>query len=227
MPFIQGGGFLITARLEGFDQTIGRLERGLDAIYEMRKVVLDFAYRAQAQAVRNVSGVTVDYSGGSFVINRQTGKLAQSIQVLPGVGGSVLSAVVRATAKYADYVEGGVDHPIDMKKYLPKNKAIPIKVHGPNGNRFIPFPVMTGLIAGEPAGNSHQGRVLARKVPKKSSTGKLVGFNYVIFRRVTPQSKGWIIPPRPARPFMQAAAEKIEPDFQRSLAETYAKFLEG
>lgn len=227
MPYVQGG-FVLSASLDGFDELVTRLDTGLDTIWKLRDVVTEYAYKTQAQSVLNVSGTTVTYSGGTFVVNRQTGKLAQSIQVLSGwaTGGHGLAAVVYASAKYADIIESGVDHPVDMKPYL-MGKTIAIKV-GKNGNRFIPYPVMSGLGAdGSPAGNSHQGRVTARKVPKRASTGKLVGFDYVIFRKVTAQSKGWIIPPRPARPFMQAAAEKIEPEFQRAIADAYANFLQG
>lgn len=219
-------GIAITVDVRDLEAASKRLQSSLDTINALQQVVRKYAYIAQAQAVLNVSGISVTYSGGSFVIHRQTGRLAQSIQVWHMSG---LASVIRATAKYADIIESGVLHPVDMKPFL-RGKMIPIKLKGQQGNRFISHPVMTGLGSnGKPAGNSHQGPDTPgiRKIARYGSTGKLVGHDYVIFRKVTPQSKGWIIPPRLPRPFMQAVAEKIEAPFRDEVAEAYARFIEG
>lgn len=209
------------SNLQGYSR---RLTSNLDLVGAVARIVKKHANRAQAQAILNVSGVLVQYSGGVFTIARQSGKLAQSIQIQRV---TYTSALIRATAKYADAIEGGVEHPVDLKPYL-MGKTIPIKLKGQNGNKYVTYPVMTGLLDGSPAGNSHQGPTAGiKKVARKASTGALTGHDYIIFRKVTPRSKGWIIPPRPKRPFMEAAAEKIEPDFSKEVADTLQRYVEG
>ena len=208
-----GGVVTIAAQVEGLDNVVQRLGAGLFTIAALSQTVRKYAYMAQAQAVKNVSGVQVTYSGGTFVVNRITGKLAQSISVLQV---TPLAAIVMASAKYADAVEGGSKER-DMKPYL-LGKIIPIRARGSGGGQLA-----------QQNGMPTQGPVYrgARMVPKYNSKGKVSKKEWISFRRVTATSKGWIIPPRPARPFMAAAGEVIEPLFAAEIAAVYAKHITG
>lgn len=206
---IQGGAVTLEIETEIVDQYAEQLATSLTGIKAVSLAVYKAADELQAQAVQNVSGNQVTFDGNTFVVNRQTGKLARSINVRRGP----LSATVVADAEYASYVEEGVLHPVDMKQSL-MGKTIPIRVSGPKGNRAGLGPISHPIY-----GNSNQDpeKTSATKVPKLSSSGKKVGNMFVIFRKVTKSSKGWIIAPRMPRPFMRAAAAEIEPKFAKAV----------
>lgn len=202
-------GLGITLEATGFEQAFRRPTLdNLDLLTTISKVVKKYAQMAQKQAVVNVSGGQVMYSGGVFVIHRQTGKLARSIQVSYP---SPLSAVVMASAEYAAALEGGVPYPVDLKPSL-MGKTV-----------FIPF-----KNAQDPkAPRDSAGNYMGVSLPKYDSKGNRAGNRFGIFRRVTPNSTGWIIPPRPPRPFMRAAAEAVMPGYQKELTEAFRAAIEG
>jgi len=214
-------GLTLTASVDGFDKLIQTLGAGLVTIAALSESVKKHAEMVRAQAVVNVSGVQVTWSGGMFVVNRQTGKLAQSITVLQT---NPLGAIVKANANYADTVEAGVDHPVDMKPYL-LGKTIPIRARSMGGAQLAQKEVQGAALWAVPTQGPVKGGV--RKVPKYNSKGKVSKYEYISFRRVGPQSKGWIIPVRPARPYMRAAGEKILPLLAADIAAIYAKHLGG
>jgi hypothetical protein len=194
-------GFTISVDVSSLQGQAARLGSSLDAIADIGRIVEKYAHLAQAQAVQNASGITVSYSSGSFIINRQTGKLVRSIQlmkVLPTY------ALVKANAEYADAVEDG-HKAIDLKPKL-MGKTIPIRLK--SGSSMISF------------GN-------AKEVERRSSSGEIIGSSLIIFRKVTKHSKGWIIPAARGRPFMQAAGESIAKPFQRDVLDAYSRFLNG
>ena len=202
-------GYVLQADLHGFDRLITGLETGLDAIVELRNTVQKYARLGQAQAVQNVSGNVVTYSGGTFVINRQTGKLARSIQIYPDPSGSLLGAVIVAGANYAAAVENGTTGPVDLKPSL-MGKTIPIMVRGGKKARD------KAIASGD-----------ATAVERHASTGRKMETAAIIFRKVGPKSKGWIIPQQPARPFMLAMAEDIGPKFTAEIQSVFEKYLNG
>ena len=213
---------VLNATVEGLDDIVQRLDAGLLTIAAFSQVVKQHAYMAQAQAVVNVSGVQVTWSGGFFTVNRGvSGKLAQSITVLQP---NALSAIVKANAKYANAIEGGVDHPIDMKPYL-LGKTIPIRTRGMGDAHLAQTSVQGPALWAMRVEGPVRGGV--KRMVKKNSKGKVSKVEFIAFRRVTAVSKGWILPVRPARPFMLAAAEKIEPLFGAAVAEVYRKHVEG
>ena len=204
-----GEGFVVadlSLEVDGLNDIVTSMATGLDAIVAMRKCVERASIEIQAQAVRNVSGITVEYSGGTFIINRQTGKLVRSIQILPDFGGGVLSSLVVAGANYAAAVEFGTQER-DLKELL-MGKVIPFQVKG------------TAKEKKEAVADG-----TATAVNKYASTGKKNRVEYIAFRKIGPNSKGWIIPAQPARPFMQAAAEVVLPKFRDAVAETLAQFI--
>lgn len=203
-------GLSVQAEIAGLEKIDTTFMQGLETIVELQRTVRTFAHKLQAQAVANVSGIAVTYSGGTFVINRQTGKLARSIQVVPGGGSGNgsgrLTASVVASASYASAVEGG-SQARDMKPYL-MGKTIPLPFKG--SSRMNDAVVTFGL---------------GKETQRKSSTGRKAGKSTTVFVKVGPQSRGWIIPAQPARPFMQAAGETIMPEFQAAIAEAFARHL--
>jgi hypothetical protein len=190
-------GISVSVSAPGFADLAARLDKGLDAIGAMDKVVEKWAKAAQAQAVRNVSGVQVTFAGGTFVVNRVTGKLAQSIQILPKQ--TPLTRIVKAGAEYADAIENGI-RSFDMKPGL-MGKTIPIRV-----------------AAGTPG---------AKNITLKNFAGGVSTNGWVIFRTVGPNSTGWIYPGKAPRPFMAAAAESIADKFRADVERTYKQFLES
>jgi hypothetical protein len=138
----------------------------------------------------------VTYHGGTFVVNRVTGKLAQSIQVLAKQ--TPLVRIVKAGAEYADAIEDGYKA-FDMKPGL-RGKVIPIRVA--------------------------QGTPGAAQVTLKNFAGGVATQGWVIFRTVGPNSTGWIHPGAAPRPFMAAAAEAIAPKFRADVEKTFAHYME-
>jgi hypothetical protein len=196
-------GYEVTADVKGLDGVVTTVEKGLDAILDLRRVVRQYLAEAQSQAVRNVSGIEVQYSGGTFTINRQTGKLVRSIQIYDS---GPLSGYVVAGANYASALENG-SPARDMKPSLL--------------GKIIPFPV-TGTTK-EKKQAVADGNATA--IQKYGSTGRKTRVEYIAFRKVGPNSKGFIIPAQPPRPFMQATAEVIGPKFSRAVADAFAKFI--
>ena len=200
------GSLSLDIEVGGLNDLALSMRGGLGVISEMRAVLQKYTYKLQAQAVQNVSGINVTYAGGTFIINRQTGKLARSIQVDPSYGAGGLSSRVYASASYASAVENGSPER-DLKAVL-MGKVIPLPVKGNLKEK------KAAVAAGT-----------ASAVSKFASTGRQTRTEYIAFRRITPNSKGWIIPAQPGRPFMAAAAEVIQPAFAHAVAETFAKYL--
>lgn len=218
-------GLRISITPEGFDDLGRQLTLdNLQIVAEFKKIVQRYTELARAEAVKNVSGGVVTYSGGSFVINRQTRKLAGSIQTTYP---SPLSGVVIAKAEYAAAIEAGVPYPVDLKPSL-MGKTVFIPFRTPYGNRVSPiqFPVQTSSRGGNNPQDPAQTRQVVQSVPLMSSGGRRTGNQFGVFRRVGPNSTGWIIPPRKARPFMGAAAEKIAPLFEADIEKAYVEFVE-
>lgn len=109
-------GVKIVIKATGLQKAAKKFTDGnAELITNLSKIVRKYAQATQAQAVKNVSGTAVNYSGGTFTVNRISGTLARSITVTYP---SKLSAVVEAGVDYADAIEGGVDHPVDLKMSL-------------------------------------------------------------------------------------------------------------
>lgn len=214
---------IITADIDGVDALLERMGSSPGLTRVISKVVSRYAREAQAEAVRNLSNRAVSYNGEVFIIKRQTGKLARSIRI---TSMTALSASIQAGDAEVDYA-AAVEHghkAFDMKPFL-RGKLIPIRVKGPTGNRkpamgALPFPVV---------GNSNKDPMTTRasKVQKFASTGKANGSEYLIFRRVTATSTGWIIPPQPPRPFMAAAGAAIQKPFSEGLQKAVKDYWEG
>lgn len=193
---------LYTVKVEGADELIAALRTPLEQISAIRGVVRKFAREAQREATMNVSGRQVSFEGGSFIINRQTGNLARSIQI---VDVSALSATIVATGggergeDYAAAVETG-HKAFDLKPFLM--------------GKTVPLPVTKGT----------PGAVM---VPNVATTGRQMGNKFILFRRVGPNSKGWIIPAAPPRPFMAAAAATIAGPFNEAILEALRENIEG
>jgi hypothetical protein len=214
MSVFDGGGLTLTASVDGLDEIVTTLEAGLLTIAALSRVVGDFAKQIQAQATLNVSGTQVTYSGGTFIVNRVTGKLSQSFnraQINP------LSAIVVNTASYANAIEAGVDHPVDLKPLL-MGKTIPIRTRGMGDAHLAQ---QNGLATQGPV----KGGVSQHK--RKNSKKRTSKIEYIAFRKVTVNSKGWVIPPRAPRPFMLAAAEALQIPFSDAIAAAYAEYLSG
>lgn len=232
MPLLRiGSGLEVSVTLEGFEELSSNLTfDNLDLVASMKKIVREWTKRAQAQAVQNVSGGQVIYSGGSFVINRQTGKLARSIQKeYP----SALSGVVIANlggdggkGDYAAAIEYGVPFPVDLKPSL-MGKTVFIPFSSAYGNRSgpIPYPVQTSAKGGNSPQDPAQTRNVTVSIPVFNSKGQRSGNKFGVFRKVGPNTQGFIIPPRAARPFMQAAAEAITPGFEEAIRTAYAEHI--
>jgi len=150
----------------------------------------------------------VTFNGQSFIINRQTGKLARSIQITYP---NPLAAVIEASAEYASDVEKG-HGPVDLKQTSLAGKIVPLPVtkmqyQMAKAAEKAGFGTVSGL----------------KKISLVASTGKVMGSKFVIFRRVG--KTGWIIPAQKPRPFMAETAAYIEPlfksDVERTLVDYY------
>jgi hypothetical protein len=202
----------LNLKLKDGEELARALADSATQIREMQAIVRKWTIAAQRQAVKNVSGGIVTYSKGSFTIQRQTGKLARSIQAsFP----NALTGVVSATAEYAADVEQGTRGPVDMKPFL-MGKTVPLPVPTPIALAANRWSKANG---GSPTGFT--------KVQKVASTGALRGSAYIAFRKVGPNSKGWIIPQQPARPFMEAAGETIKPLFIADIEASWQRFVEN
>lgn len=144
---------------------------------------------AQKTWIEYASGAAVNYSGGSFVINRITGQYVRSIETglqLNAHGNPWAVAVVSDSriAPYNKWIEYGVrSH--DMKTYLlygDKAKK------GKSGIRYLTVSFRDR--AGSISGGSRSGGMQ--------------------FRRVSENSSGWIHPGTPPRPVTKALKENLE-----------------
>lgn len=199
MPLIS-----VTAQIKGeADQDlIARLTTPIEANPAIRKVMQKYARVAQREATQNVSNRQVNFEGSSFVIKRQTGNLARSIQVTEV---TALTATIVASGggdkkeDYAAAVEEG-HREFDMKPFL-MGKTVPLMVS--------------------------KGTPGAMAVPQVATTGRVMGNKFIIFRKVGPNSKGWIIPAMAARPFMAAAGAAVAEPFGEAVAEAIRVSIEG
>lgn len=194
--------YTVTASGDDEQELIARLKTPLDQITAVREVIRKYARIAQREATANVSGRQVVFEGNSFVIKRQTGNLARSIQV---VEVTPLSATIIATGggerkqDYAAAVELG-HKAFDMKPFL-MGKTVPLEVS--------------------------KGTPGAVQVSRVATTGRVMGSKFIIFRRVGPNSKGWIIPAQKPRPFMAATAATIAKPFAAAILDAIRSNIEG
>lgn len=90
--------------------------------------------------IEYASGVTVTYSGGSFVVHVVSGEYVRSIQEGFRMDGDQLAGEIFSTSKHGATIEDGVD-PYDMKqKLLSSPKAKTAK----DGSRYITIPFRHG-----------------------------------------------------------------------------------
>lgn len=202
----------VNAEVSGIDEIASRVGTPLDRISAVRKAVAKNTREARRQATINVSNTSVTYEGKTFIIKRQTAKLARSIQV---VSITPLSGTVAAMAEYAGAIEEGHKE-IDLKPSLMgKTVPLPVDPNGPIsafGKKLTPVVAKAGGIA---------------RIEKMSSTGKTSRWTYIAFRRVGPNSHGWIIKAAPGRPFMAAAGEQVRPQFVEDVSQAVTDFMAG
>lgn len=192
----------ITADIDGIDGLINRLGNSAQNMDEVHKTVIKYANEVRRIATTNVSGVPVTFNGKSFVVNRVTGKLARSIQI---VDMQALSATIEAMAEYSGAVEAG-HKAIDLKRTM-HGKTIPLTIDGRGKN-------------------AQQLKAMgAKTVQQYATTGRLMGTKTIIFRKVG--SKGWIIPAALPRPFMAAAGEAISKDFSQEIGDAVTRAFTG
>jgi hypothetical protein len=213
---------VVIADVSGFQNLMLKLSTSLSTIEELRNVLRRNGTRLQQRAVRNVSGVTVSYKGRTWVVNRQTGKLARSIQQMSP---NPLSVAVVASAEYASDVAEGTRGPVDLKRFM-AGKIIPLPLSNAQGKA-----VEQGGVKSLFVGRFSSTQTSASGVKKNnvvSSGGKSMGAKYVMFRRVPKVGgKGWIIPQRQPKPFLQEAADYVAPQLASDVEDAFKAFLEG
>jgi hypothetical protein len=192
----------LDVKVTGLEKIVGRMETSLSTIKRVHRVLIKHARMTQQRAVWNVSGNPVTFQGKTFIVNRQTGKLARSIQV---VDTRPLSAAVEASAEYASDVELGTRGPTDLKQTKLAGKVVPLRLSKRIGQAVAAF------------GG-------AKAVQKKATTGRVMGTEYIAFRRVG--KTGWIIPQRAGRPFMAEAGDWIAPQLTQAVEKEFAAFLD-
>jgi hypothetical protein len=187
------------------------MAQSLTTIAAVQRVLKTHAQMLQARAVANVSGNSVTFQGKTFIINRQTGKLARSIQIADA---GPLALRVVASAEYAGDVELGTRGPVDLKHTKLAGKIVPMPVGNKQGKAWAANP------ANAPS-NFKANTVMA-------TTGKKMGMKYIRFMRVPgPGGKGWIIPKREGRPFMAEAADYVLPLLTQAVQTAFADYLSG
>lgn len=208
------GGVVIDVTTAGLESLETSIKQGLDVEQALKGVVKEYTRKTQALMVQNVSGTRVTYSGGNFVINRQTGKLARSIQIFEL---NPLAGSVKATAEYAGFVEGG-HGAIDLKQTM-QGKIVPLPVDITSAKAMQRMQAQQAKgIAGVSASGLKVTKITA-------STGRFMGSRAVVFRRVG--KTGWIIPAQAPRPFGQAAAEAIEQPFADAVRKRMEEMLQS
>jgi hypothetical protein len=213
---------VVIADVSGFDGLMRKLSTSLTTINALQQVLRRNGTRLQQRAVHNVSGNVVSYKGRTWVVNRQTGKLARSIQQMSP---APLSVAVVASAEYASDVIEGTRGPIDLKRFL-AGKIIPLPLSNAQGKAVNKGGIKT-LFVGR-FSNTQTAASGIKKNTMTSSGGKSMGSKYVMFRRVPKVGgKGWIIPQRPPRPFLQEAADYVAPMLAEDVENAFKAFLEG
>jgi hypothetical protein len=219
---------LVNVDISGVDALVKRMTTSLDAINAVRNVLKKHGRIMQARAVHNVSGNYVFFEGKTWVINRQTGKLARGIQVADA---GPLGTAVRSSAEYSSDVELGTRGPVDLKKTKLAGKIVPLPVSNKAAQKARNFYQALGAKLSTKY-DSHGRPILTaggyRTQAKYATTGKFMGNASVVFRRVPgPGGKGWIIPKREGRPFLREALEYTKPLLQDAIEQAFAKYLEG
>lgn len=214
----------INVDVSGFTDIMDRLQTSLSTIDAIAFELRRHGRLAQRRAVANVSGVVRMFNGRSFVVNRQTGKLARSIQV---TSPNPLAVTIEASAAYASDVELGTRGPVDLKKTKLAGKIIPMPLSRSQGAaiKSAKGSLKTILVG---RFNQKSTSTSGYKENKKSAkTGKPMGSQYILFRRVPSRGgSGWIIPQRPPRPFMEEAGAYVAPLLKDAVEAAYKSFLE-
>lgn len=230
----EGPPVTINVDVKGFDKIIDRLQTSLSTIDAIADAMRDVGRIAQRRAVANVSGVYRVFNGKPFVVNRVTGKLARSIQMtMP----NPLALVIEATADYASDVELGTRGPTDLKKTKLAGKIIPMPLTQAQGKAIQSAKgALTHILVGtdrrlnkmDNSASTGKTTTSGFKANKKvATTGKKMGTSFILFRRVPSRGgKGWIIPQRPARPFMEEAGNFAAPLLKEAVEAAYKSFLE-
>ncbi len=216
----------ISVEIDGADNLAKRMSNSLQTLGSVQATLRKFGKIIQARAVANASGRVVSYRGTTWALFRRTGKLVRSIQV---AGIDTYSVTVEATAEYAGDVEQGTRGPVDLKRTQLSGKVVPLPVSkaqtkaltAKNG-RLIQT-IFVGRF------NSKQTSTSGFRVNNKvATTGRPQGATGILFRRVPgPNGKGWIIPQRKPRPFLQEAGDYAAPLFAAELETKFAQFLAG
>lgn len=209
---------IVAADSPGTEDAIERLSTSLSGIKEIEGVIRKFTNMAQREAVANVSNNGFVYDGRSIFIRRRTGKLARSIQV---VSVTPLSGALEASAEYAEPIEEG-HGPVDMKPYL-MGKTVMIPIAG----RTQGMPDSGGRISFFTDAENGRQSVKVTRISKKATTGRKAGVQNVIFRRIGPNTKGFIIPRQPPKPFMSAAGQKVEEPFRNEIEDVLSRYYSG
>lgn len=208
----------------GFADIADRLVASLSTIDAIQKALNDSGRLIQRRAVANVSGVYRMFNGRAFFVNRVTGKLARSIQMTRP---NPLAIAIEASAAYASDVELGTRGPVDLKKTKLAGKIIPMPLTQAQGKAIQSA---KGSLRNVLVGRFNQKMTSTsgfKANKKKATTGASMGTGFILFRRVPSRGgTGWIIPQRPARPFMQEAGAYGAPLLQEAVEAAYASFLE-
>jgi hypothetical protein len=219
-----------------------------DTMAQLGGLVRQVGLMAQAQAVYNVSGYPVNYSGGFFRVNVRTGALKASIslqypsknqltaRVYVTGSMSIASSIPglskpRPVSDYAGAVEWGHKQ-VDLKRTM-QGKIVPFfgsvsKANGPYAATGL-LPVDIDHDFGDPfASPEHIAKLAAKGKPpmyfirtKASSRGN--SSYYISFRRVG--KTGWIIPRAKPRPFMRASGEQLRDKGKAVLTNGIAKIM--
>lgn len=213
---------------------VAELKLNAQQVEHLGLAVRDMGAKAQARAVRNVSGYPVIFDGHVFRVVPRTGALKGSIDMQWPYQGPLQAKVFvngthtaqpmqmgdgvvkpRPVADYAAAIEFGHGE-IDLKKFM-QGKTVPF--FASRGSRSTgPFAVR-GLtpVAGTSEGmweNEAFNKVLAgkgngpmhfqRRKAAAYAAKRGGGTYFIAFRKVG--KKGWIIPEAKPRPFLRAAA---------------------
>ena len=99
--------------------------------------VKELGLLGQEQMAHNLSGRSVTYSGGQFVVNVQTGNLRRQVRMEYPFAGNRFEAAVFNRAPYADMIENGISGEEKVRSII--NGGKPAKVSA-NGRKYKRIP---------------------------------------------------------------------------------------
>lgn len=124
------------------EKDLKKLEALPDAVENaFAEGVKELGLLGQEQMAYNLSGRSVTYSGGQFIINVQTGNLRRQTRMEYPFAGNRFEAAVFNRAPYADMIENGVSGEQKVRNIL--NGGKPAKVSA-NGRRYKRIPSKGG-----------------------------------------------------------------------------------